>query len=796
MIPDDLLARYVAIERIAFSMEQSSEIWVVEPWGGGPLRVLKLVAARHAPSDELLEQLRDHAARWPNWPVEIPEASGYCRDGRYYTVQHYHHAGSLAELDNQYDAPDRLRQIFSDVLTQILALHNLTEGPVVHGDIKPSNILVRRLAGGSHYGLSDFDSARRFDRITHRGIHPSRYTSSYAAPEVLSAGEVTPALDFWSLGMTLLVLRLGHHPLDGLYEAQQRALIGSDWRPGELDQIDDVRWRALLSGLLDRNATSRWGSNECDRWLKGDDSVIARGLALLDEQAAETPLRVGRRTVFSARTLAEALLSEWRPEILDTESLASWLRNDLRREDIVELLSSNVESTPEMRLLRLCHALHPSIPALWRDREISSGNIIAAAEVAAEQPAQIAWLRSLLDSDAIDFFAAQGNADCIALQKYWIEGWRRYEDACELLISAGAPSNAQPLADLALPEFSRIAASPSARQAFDAYVATLFSPQDIFRRAPWFLHFGSDSASLSIGESFSLSQFAHSALLVARRLDSLDELETLELDASDAPPSYVLSGQGDLLEDFTVPAGAEAVTLTQGNVHRFYRVNSTARHIGAWWHKLGAFTRSALERLRLRVTPKFGELPPDPTQLHINVQLLPLSTKDPYFEGRALVSAQLARVSWRFPERLRVRLRLSYAGALISPPMLTTPPILQHEGSLILVLTRNTRIQLFAKHRWYGVAVRTEPLDILFSSSAELRQAQGKFVRIDGSIHNVLSRIRHSDDAICAATEILSPSSGGLHPVVEQTRCPAPTRLQIALHNALSRYRESTERRT
>jgi hypothetical protein len=99
MIPSDLLARFEPLLRIAIYLQDGSEVWQVEPRAGGALRALKLVPANRAGSDQLNRELRDYAKAHPEWPVEPPEASGWSGDGRYFTLQRYHHAGSLATRD-------------------------------------------------------------------------------------------------------------------------------------------------------------------------------------------------------------------------------------------------------------------------------------------------------------------------------------------------------------------------------------------------------------------------------------------------------------------------------------------------------------------------------------------------------------------------------------------------------------------------------------------------------------------------------------------------------------------------
>ncbi|MDQ4069169.1 MAG: protein kinase [Actinomycetota bacterium] len=79
------------------------------------------------------------------------------------------------------------------------------ELPVVHGDVKPANIVL-----GSQGGtLVDFGLVRWVD-----GTPPSAVggTSGYLAPEVLEGGAYSPASDRFAFGGVLYFLVTGHHP--------------------------------------------------------------------------------------------------------------------------------------------------------------------------------------------------------------------------------------------------------------------------------------------------------------------------------------------------------------------------------------------------------------------------------------------------------------------------------------------------------------------------------------------------------------------------------------------------------
>ncbi len=79
----------------------------------------------------------------------------------------------------------------------------------MHGDIKPSNIMIKRTGNAK---IVDIGSAIDLDDPP-----PNRTcTPTYAAPEVLEGGEYTPRSDLASLGYVLIEMLDGRPPFAGM----------------------------------------------------------------------------------------------------------------------------------------------------------------------------------------------------------------------------------------------------------------------------------------------------------------------------------------------------------------------------------------------------------------------------------------------------------------------------------------------------------------------------------------------------------------------------------------------------
>ncbi|XP_041985260.1 serine/threonine-protein kinase pelle [Aricia agestis] len=83
-------------------------------------------------------------------------------------------------------------------------LHTMTGTPLIHGDIKPANIL---LDGCNNAKIADFGLARQgphADEKTHLKVSRVNGTRPYLPDEYLSSRQLSPAVDVFSFGVVLL----------------------------------------------------------------------------------------------------------------------------------------------------------------------------------------------------------------------------------------------------------------------------------------------------------------------------------------------------------------------------------------------------------------------------------------------------------------------------------------------------------------------------------------------------------------------------------------------------------------
>ncbi|KAK4389967.1 protein LYK5 [Sesamum angolense] len=151
----------------------------------------------------------------------ILRLSGFClHQGITYLVYEYAEKGSLSEwlrpTKDSIDSERRLDwkqrvQVAYDVADALNYLHNFTNPPYIHKNLKSSNIL---LDGNLRAKVGNFGLARILD--TDDQTVMTRHvvgTYGYMAPEYIENGLVTPKLDVFAFGVVMLELLSGREPI-------------------------------------------------------------------------------------------------------------------------------------------------------------------------------------------------------------------------------------------------------------------------------------------------------------------------------------------------------------------------------------------------------------------------------------------------------------------------------------------------------------------------------------------------------------------------------------------------------
>lgn len=190
---------------------------------------------------------------------------------RYYELMEYLYGGTLADYRLNGDM-EKFRRI---ALQGAAALAYCHQCNILHKDIKPSNFFFRDKEH-TELVLGDFGISSILDQDGKAHKTSQARTPIYAAPEMYAdvidgVVEVTPAADFYSLGICLMALWLGESPMS----ANERVMMRQK-NEGRLPHIHELpeRVRMIVQGLTVVNPNNRWRYEQVEEWFLGGSPKV------------------------------------------------------------------------------------------------------------------------------------------------------------------------------------------------------------------------------------------------------------------------------------------------------------------------------------------------------------------------------------------------------------------------------------------------------------------------------------------------------------------------------------------
>ncbi|KAL5991578.1 hypothetical protein ACLOJK_012487 [Asimina triloba] len=153
--------------------------------------------------------------------------------------------GDVLELSLRLD-------IAIDVAHAVTYLHMYTDHPIIHRDIKSSNILITDKLRGK---VSDFGFAR-YSKDDPTATHVStqvKGTAGYLDPEYVRTFQLTDKSDVYSFGVLLVELMTGRHPIEPKKEMKER--VTTRWamqklKEGEAAEAMDPKLRKSAGAYM------------------------------------------------------------------------------------------------------------------------------------------------------------------------------------------------------------------------------------------------------------------------------------------------------------------------------------------------------------------------------------------------------------------------------------------------------------------------------------------------------------------------------------------------------------------
>ncbi|KAF0746101.1 hypothetical protein AaE_008264 [Aphanomyces astaci] len=247
-----------------------SKVFRAKHKASGDVVAIKMIvkdAARHEWQHEVsvMKMLDVH-------PNVIELKGTYETDEFVCVVMEYASGGELFQLlirDGAY-SEEIARKFTRDTL---LALEFLHDQGIVHGDLKPENLLVTsKHAQKARVKLADFSMAAIIS--AKRLVDKDGLTWAYCAPEVLGAAEddapyaANSKRDMWSVGVILYIMLSAMHPFDPNGRYSKEAIVAGILT-FQMVNLETMGWvdvstdaKDLIRRLLCRDPTKRLSAKE------------------------------------------------------------------------------------------------------------------------------------------------------------------------------------------------------------------------------------------------------------------------------------------------------------------------------------------------------------------------------------------------------------------------------------------------------------------------------------------------------------------------------------------------------
>jgi serine/threonine-protein kinase len=311
--PDDRLPQfsgYAVLERVGGG--GMGEVYKARHLSTNRVVALKTVSATCQPESAEYRSFRDRfrqeaeAASRPQHANVVTVYDVGEQDGRPYLSMEWVDGGSLAELLTGRPQPVRRAAQWVSVLAR--AVQHVHKAGVIHGDLKPGNILVQQMDGASNCTLkvADFGIALPLDDREKLSSRQWQGTPEYVAPELVGDEPCPPgagpAADVYSLGVVLYEMLTGRPPFraDEPFETLRQVRGEEPLPPRRLNPRVPRDLETVCLKCLRKNPRHRYGSaaelaDDLDAWLAGRP-ILARPVGRLSRAikwARRYPERAG-----------------------------------------------------------------------------------------------------------------------------------------------------------------------------------------------------------------------------------------------------------------------------------------------------------------------------------------------------------------------------------------------------------------------------------------------------------------------------------------------------------------------
>ena len=282
---------------------------------------------------------------------------------RNYELMEYLRGGSMVDYHLNGDL-DKFRRIALQAAAALAYCHG---NNILHKDVKPNNLFFRDKEH-TEVVLGDFGISSMLENDGKLHQTTQARTPIYAAPEMYSdvidgVVEVTPAADFYSLGITLMYIWLGGNPMSSNERVMMRQK--SEGRLPRLNELPE-RVKMIVQGMTVVNPLNRWGYEQVEKWFEGESPEVDLSSPFLKYKSF---------IVDPDRNLVADNIHELVPMLLDNEKLAigylyngrisSWLEqcgNDKLSTIVKDIVVNKYPVDQHAGLMAAVYMMEPTYP--------------------------------------------------------------------------------------------------------------------------------------------------------------------------------------------------------------------------------------------------------------------------------------------------------------------------------------------------------------------------------------------------------------------------------------------------
>ncbi|KAG8949942.1 hypothetical protein FRC03_000191 [Tulasnella sp. 419] len=202
-------------------------------------------------------------------PNVLPVRGYLLRGNSGWVISEWQERGSAFENLHRNCVTDKMKLI-SDIVAGLAFLHSCNP-PIVHGDLKPDNVLIGANATAM---LTDFGLARILDDTLGLVFTTSsvfRGCIYYISPELLAGSMRTKESDIWALGCLILQIASDKLPWNGKNKREILAALYLG-NPPDIRAYqpfpDDARLLPIIEGCLRLNPAERLTATQIEAFLR------------------------------------------------------------------------------------------------------------------------------------------------------------------------------------------------------------------------------------------------------------------------------------------------------------------------------------------------------------------------------------------------------------------------------------------------------------------------------------------------------------------------------------------------